>query len=112
MFADKRNIKINQYISEDYETMNITISCEKKLEENKDIIEEFEGGDIKKGEMRINIQFKLKDFKIEDKKVPPIREPFPGIKLIYFKIYDKIDKNEEIKAEIIKKEKKNNNLII
>ena len=101
MFVDRKDIKPKIYISEDYETMNITISCEKKLEENKDIIEEFEGGDIKKGEMRINIQFKLKDFKIEDKKVPPIREPFPGIKLIYFKLEDKNNKNEVAKTEII-----------
>ena len=101
MFVDSKDINPKIYISEDYETMNITISCEKKLEENKDIIEEFEGGDIKGGEMRINIQFKLKDFKIDDKKVPPIREPFPGIKLIYFKLEDKNNKNEVAKTEII-----------
>ena len=51
--------------------------------------------------MRINIQFKLKDFKIDDKKVPPVREPFPGIKLIYFKLEDKNNKNEVAKTEII-----------
>ena len=115
MFADARNIKINQFISEDNETMNIIISCEKKFEKDPNIIEEiedFEGGNIKEGNMKINIQFNLSDFILDYNKGPIIRELFPGIKLIYFKIYDKIDKNEEIKAEIIKKEKKNNNLII
>ena len=109
MFADKRNIKINQFISEDYETMNIIISCEKKFKYDPNIIEEieeFEGGDIKEGNMRIDIKFNLRDFKLDFKKAPQIREPFPGIKLIYFKIDDKIDKNEEIKVDIIKKKKK------
>ena len=113
MFVNAEDIKQTQYISEDYETMNITISCKKKLEENKNIIEEFDGGDIKEGDMRINIQFKLRDFKLDDKKVPQIREPFPGIKLIYFKLSDK---NEETKTEIIGRKKIqnliNNNLII
>ena len=113
MFVNAEDIKPTQYISEDYETMNITISCKKKLEENKNIIEEFDGGDIKEGDMRINIQFKLRDFKLDDKKAPQIREPFPGIKLIYFKLSDKNDikdKNEETKTEIIggKKNTKSN----
>ena len=110
MFADTRNIKIKPILSEDYETMNIIISCEKKFDKDPNIIEEieeFEGGDIKEGDMRINIQFKLREFNLDDikKKPPQVREPFPGIKLIYFKISDKNDKNEEIKTEIIKKEK-------
>ena len=107
MFVNSKDIKTTQFISEDYETMNLTISCEKKFEKNENIIEEFEGGDIKEGDMRINIQFKLREFNLDDikKKPPQVREPFPGIKLIYFKISDKNDKNEEIKTEIIKKEK-------
>ena len=106
MFADTRNIKIKPILSEDYETMNIIISCEKKFENDPNIIEEFEGGDIKEGDMRINIQFKLKDFELDEKKRPQVREPFPGIKLIYFKLEDKNNKNEEIITEIIS-EKKN-----
>ena len=105
MFVNSKDIKIKKNISEDYETMNITISCEKKLEENKDIIEEFEGGDIKGGDIRINIQFKLKDFKLDENKKPQIREPFPGIKLIFFKLEDKNNKNEETKTEIISEKK-------
>ena len=68
MFADKRNIKINQFISEDYETMNIIISCEKKFEKDPNIIEEiedFEGGNIKEGNMKINIKFNHLDFKLD-----------------------------------------------
>ena len=105
MFVNAKDIKIKKNISEDYETMNITISCEKKLEENKDIIEEFEGGDIKGGDIRINIQFKLKDFKLDENKKPQIRELFPGIKLIVFKLEDKNNKNEETKTEIISEKK-------
>ena len=95
-----------------YETMKITINCYKKFDNDENIIEEieeFEGGDIKQGTMTINIKFNLRDFKLDEKKKPHVREPFPGIKLIYFKISDKNDKNdknEEIKTEIIKKEKK------
>ena len=91
MFVDARDIKIKQYISEDIETMNIIISCEKKFDKDPNIIkeiEEFEGGDIKEGNMRIDIKFNLRDFKLDFKKAPQIREPFPGIKLIYFKIDD------------------------
>ena len=88
MFVNTQDIETSKLLSDDNETMNITISCEKKLEENKDIIEEFEGGDIKEGDMRINIHFKLRDFKLDDKKAPQIREPFPGLKVIYFKISD------------------------
>jgi hypothetical protein len=67
--------------------------------------------------MTINIKFNLRDFKLDEKKKPQVWEPFPGIKLIYFKISDKSDKNDEIQTDIIKKEKgkskkKNNNLII
>jgi len=109
MFVNAKDIKTKQYISEDYETMNITISCEKKFEKDPNIVEkidEFEGGDIKEGDMRINIKFKLKDFKLDDKKAPQVREPFPGIKLIYFKISDKSDKNDkndQVQTEIINK---------
>ena len=109
MFVNAKDIKTKQYISEDYETMNITISCEKKFENDPNIVEkidEFEGGDIKEGDMRINIKFKLKDFKLDDKKAPQVREPFPGIKLIYFKISDKSDKNDkndQVQTEIINK---------
>ena len=94
MFADTRNIKIKPILSEDYETMNIILSCEKKFDKDPNIIkeiEEFEGGDIKEGNMRIDIKFNLRDFKLDFKKAPQIREPFPGIKLIYFKIDDKND---------------------
>ncbi len=93
MFVDVKDIKI-KFISEDYETMNIIISCEKKFKYDPNIIEEieeFEGGDIKEGDMRINIQFKLRDFKLDFEKKPIFREPFPGLKLIYFKISDKND---------------------
>ena len=107
MFVDAKNIKISQAISSDNETMNITISSEKKFEEDKNIklIEEIEGGDIKEGTMRISIKFKLQNFKLEEKK-SQIREPFPGIKLIYFQISDKNNKNEDLETKIIKKEKK------
>ncbi len=91
MFVDVRDFIIKKFISEDNEIMNIIISCEKKIEENKNIIEEFDGGDIKEGDMRINIQFKLRDFKLDFEKKPIFREPFPGLKLIYFKISDKND---------------------
>ena len=104
MFVGKEDIE-PPIISVSDETKNITISCKKKLEENKNIIEEFEGGDIKEGDMRINIQFKLKDFNIDDKNYF-LREPFPGIKLFYFKLDDKNNKNEETETEIIG-EKKN-----
>ena len=92
MFADKNNIKIYTEISEDNENMNITISCEKKLEEEKDIegeIEEIEGGDIKNGTMKINIKLNLDDISIDFVEKPRIREPFDGIKLIYFKMNEK-----------------------
>jgi hypothetical protein len=92
MFAEKKNIKIYTEISEDNENMNITISCEKKLEEEKDIegeIEEIEGGDIKSGTMKINIKLNLNDISIDFDEKPRIREPFDGIKLIYFKINEK-----------------------
>ena len=108
MFVNVKDIKIKQYLSEDHETMNITISCEKKFDKDPNIveeIEEFEGGDIKKGIMRINIKFNLQDFKLDDKKAPQVRERFPGIKLIYFKITDKNSESEVIQTDIIKKEK-------
>ena len=55
--------------------------------------------------MRIDIKFKLRDFKLDFEKKPQIREPFPGIKLIYFKLEDKNNKNEETITEIISKKK-------
>ena len=109
MFVNAQDIETSKLLSEDNETMNITISCEKKFEKDPNIIEEieeFEGGDIKQGNMTINIKFNLRDFKLDEKKKPQVREPFPGIKLIYFKISDKTDKNDEIKTDIIQKEKK------
>ena len=108
MFVNTQDIETSKLLSDDNETMNITISCEKKFEEDPNIIEEieeFEGGDIKQGNMAINIKFNLRDFKLDEKKKPQVREPFPGIKLIYFKISDKSDKNDEIQTDIIKKEK-------
>ena len=42
MFTEKNNIKIYTEISEDNENMNITISCEKKLEKEEDIEGEIE----------------------------------------------------------------------
>ena len=108
MFVNVKDIKIKQYLSEDKETMNITISCEKKFDKDPNIIEEieeFEGGDIKQGIMRINVKFNLQDFKLDDKKAPQVRERFPGIKLIYFKLTDKNSESDEIKTEVIKKEK-------
>jgi hypothetical protein len=83
-------------MSEDNEYMNLIISCEKILEkEEEDIegeIEEIEGGDIKSGNMKINIKLNNNEISIDFQK-NKIREPFEGIKLIYFKINEKKNKN-------------------
>ena len=92
IFTDKSNIKMFMEMSEDNEYMNLIISCEKILEkEEEDIegeIEEIEGGDIKSGNMKINIKLNNNDISIDFQKYK-IREPFEGIKLIYFKINEK-----------------------
>ena len=109
MFVNSKDINITQAISDDKETMNITISCEKKFEEDPNIVKEIEtieGGDIKAGNMRINIKIRLQNFTIDNNKPPLVREPFPGIKMIYFKINDKNDNKGIIKEEIIDNKKK------
>ena len=92
IFADKKNIKMFREMSDDFEYMNLIITCEKILEkEEEDIedeIEEIEGGDIKSGNMKINIKLNLNEISIDFEKYK-IREPFEGIKLIYFKINEK-----------------------
>ena len=101
MFADSNDINIGQSISEDNENMNITINCKKTLEEDSNIKNNYDiepiGGDIKEGIMRISIKFNLQNLTLDDKESPRIREPFPGIKLIYLKIKDDEQNNKNIR---------------
>ena len=108
MFVDSKKIKISQAISDDNETMNIAISCDKQFEKDPNIVEEIEkidGGDIKAGNMRISIKFNLHNFTLDSSKPPQVKENLTGIKEIYFKIEDK-DNKREVKEEIIDNEKK------
>jgi len=110
MFIDVSDIEKSQEISDDNETMNLILSCKKKFEKDDNIIEQIgddiDGSDIKQGIIRINIKFSLHNFRLDNEKKPQVREPFPGIKLIYLKIEDKNNKNENVKEEIKKKIKK------
>ena len=109
MFVDAEDIEISQAISDDHETMNITISCKKKFEgKDPNIIDvnEYIDGNIKEGNMKINIKVNLNEIILDDSKRPQVREPFPGIKLIYFKINE--FNREEINKIIIKPKKKIN----
>ena len=92
MFVEAKDIKISQFISDDNETMNITISCDKafKKEENIKVIENIDEN-IKEGKIKINIKVNLKNFQLDYNKQPQLIKPFPGIKIIYFKL--KVDEN-------------------
>ena len=99
MFVDPNDIEVKPFISNDNETMNIEISCEKKFEKDPNIIEEYgniEGSDIKPGIMRINVKFNLYNFTIDSTKKPLIDNRTPGIIVFYFKINDKNEKDEAI----------------
>ena len=89
--------------------MNISISCEKKFEKDPNIIEELgniEGSDIKPGIMTINIKFNLYNFTIDSSKKPLIDDKTPGIRVFYFKINDKNEKDNEAIDDIKKKDNK------
>ena len=108
MFVDSNDIKITQVISDDNKFMIITISCEKKFESDDEIddcIETIEGSDIKEGNIKINIKINLNNITIDRTKPPLVREPFPGIKLIYFKLSDNDENNNNVDTDIIKKKK-------
>jgi len=109
MFVNAEDIKISQAISDDNAFMNIIISCEKKLEKDEEIeeeIENIEGGDIKEGNIKISIKINLNNIRLDRSKAPLVREPFPGIKLIYFKISENDENNKDINTELITKQKK------
>ena len=108
MFVNSK-IDVKQQISDDNQTMNISISCEKKFEKDPNIIEELgniEGSDIKPGIMTINIKFNLYNFTIDSSKKPLIDDRTPGIIVFYFKINDKNEKDNEAIDDIKKKENK------
>ena len=108
MFVNSK-IDVKQQISDDNQTMNISISCEKKFEKDPNIIEEYgniEGSDIKPGIMTINIKFNLYNFTIDSSKKPLIDDRTPGIYVFYFKINDKNEKDNEAIDDIKKKENK------
>ena len=111
MFEDPNNIDIKTNKSDDNEYMYINISCKREFEKepNIDIIQNIEGGDIKEGNIVIEIKFKLEDFVLESELQPIIKENanYPGIKEIYLKIVDNnnVQDLSSIKTETIKKGK-------
>ncbi len=108
MFVDPKDIKVKKSMSNDNETMNIEISCEKKFEKDPNIIEEYntiDGSDIKPGIMRINVKFDLNNFTMDSTKKHLLDNSTPGIIVFYFKINDKNEKDEAI-DDIKVKEKK------
>jgi len=110
MFINVEDIEKSQEISDDNETMNLILSCKKKFDKVENVIEQIgddiDGSDIKEGIIRINIQFSLNNFRLDNGKKPQVREPFPGIKLIYLKIDDKHNKNENVIEKETKKKVK------
>ena len=105
MFAN--DIKISTSISDDYETEFITINNSKKIEKDPDIeeIETIEEEDINEDNINIVIKLNFQDYTLDNKNVR-IKNVNPGIKIIYFKIFEK--KYYDVPIIIEKKKKKIN----
>ena len=99
MFVDSKNINVKSKINVSDETMNIIITSKKTFEKSENIIEETEqiAGDIKEGDIKINIKISMKDVLLDKNKKPKVQEASPGIKLIYLKII----KNQKQKGSTI-----------
>ncbi len=68
MFVDPKEIKVIPTINDDYESMILTITCPKKIKKEENIKEiEFLDGDIKEGEIRIDIKINLDDILLDQK---------------------------------------------
>jgi hypothetical protein len=108
MFVDRKEIKVIPTINDDYKSMILTITCPKKIKKEEDIKEiEFLDGDIKEGEIRIDIKLNLEDIVLDPKNIFLVNQSknCPGIMTIYLKIVDDQKAQEEIKMEVIKKKK-------
>ena len=105
MFVNPFEIKVIPTINDDYESMILTITCPKKIKREENIKEiEFLNGDIKEGDIRIDIKINLEDILLDPKTYFIIRETNTGILLIYLKIMER-NKVESFKKEVISKKK-------
>ena len=107
MFVEAEDIKVVPTINDDYDSMILSISCPKKIKKSENIEEiEFLDGDIKEdGEIRIDIKFNLEDIVLDPEIKFIVTKNIPGIKVIYLKIVDDTNKAQNIKKEVIKKNK-------
>lgn len=106
MFVNPEEIQVFPIINDDYESMVLTITCPKRINKEDNIKEiEFLDGDIKEGEIRIDIKFNLEDIVLDPDTQFRVRETNTGILIIYLKIVDP-NKAESVKKEI--KSKKRN----
>ena len=107
MFVDPREINVFPVVGDDYETMILSIYCNKKINHEKDIEEvETIDGDIIEGEVRIDVKLNLDDIVLDPKNIFVVNQSCPGIMTIYLKIVDDQKAQEKIKMEVIKKKDK------
>ena len=113
MFVESSSIKVKTNINLEDETINITVSAEKKFEKTENIIEEIRtiGGNIKEGDIFIDIKIMMRDFMLDLNSAPVVKGESPGIKVIYFKLVknknskDKNSANSETKNQSLPKKK-------
>jgi hypothetical protein len=106
MFVDPKEINVLPVIGDDYETMMLSIYCNKTINKDDDIEEvETIDGDIREGEVRIDIKLNLDDIVLDPNNRFVVNQSSPGIMAIFLKIVDDQKAQENIKKETVKKKK-------
>ena len=103
MFVEAKNIKITKK-TDSKGTIKITIIAKKEKIEDPNIMKEIdsmEGGDIKYGNIIVDILINIENVMLASDRKPVIKENGPGKKIIYFKLGDD-NNNESSNVEIIK----------
>ena len=104
MFVDPKEINVLPVIGDDYETMMLSIYCNKTINKDDDIEEvETIDGDIREGEVRIDIKLNLDDIVLDPNNRFVVNQSSPGIMAIFLKIVDDQKAQENIKKETVKK---------
>jgi hypothetical protein len=107
MFVDPNDINVLPIVNDDYDAIMLSIYCNKKKNNKDDNIEEIEDidGDIKEGEVRIDIKINLEDIVLDPNNIFVVNQSIPGIMSIFLKIVEEQKDKEKIKMDVISKKK-------
>ena len=107
MFVDPNDINVLPIVNDDYDAIMLSIYCNKKKNNKDDNIEEIEDidGDIKEGEVRIDIKINLEDIVLDPNNIFVVNQSIPGIMTIFLKIVEEQKDKEKIKMDVISKKK-------